>query len=472
MFFKRPEIASVLGTDFATLPNMGKGMANQMDRPGGWGALNPPIRPGVPVDALAIYPKSRQDERGGREKLSDFADRSNASATAIMIIAIDNLGDFNRMFGHDASDEVVYEVCRRIAGAAPRKSMIQIVSGSKLGIVTECTGESEARDLAETLSSAVSSEMVTTSAGPIGVTISAGATMISLSGGDPISAAQEALDLARLRGPASFHFFADGGALRTDRDKSRNLVTDVMDALNDDRIVLAYQPVINAVTRKPAFHECLARLVEKSGKVLPAGAFMPAIEARGCVTMVDRQVLRLTFETLAKAPNIRLSLNVSPRTMLDTTWMRTFEELAEKTPYAAERIIVEITESTAIMDDNRAMCFMERLRGHQCALALDDFGAGYTSFRHLRQLRADIVKIDGSFVRGLAEDKDNRLFVRTLSEIARNFDMLSVAEFVETEAEADILQELGVDRLQGYYFGKPDLAPEWIPAETESAQTG
>jgi len=130
---------------------------------------------------------------------------------------------------------------------------------------------------------------------------------------------------------------------------------------------------------------------------------------------------------------------------------------------------VELTESAAVVDAERTRKFLDEVRALGAAIALDDFGAGYSSFRHVRDFRPDWVKIDGGFVRGVANDPDNMLFVDTLVGIARNFDMATVAEFVETQADADTLLALGVDCLQGYRFGAPDLAPQWRTPESDVA---
>jgi EAL domain-containing protein (putative c-di-GMP-specific phosphodiesterase class I) len=139
-------------------------------------------------------------------------------------------------------------------------------------------------------------------------------------------------------------------------------------------------------------------------------------------------------------------------------------------PDLARRLIVEITETAALVDMEEAVRFVSEVRKLGCRVALDDFGAGYTSFRHLKALTVDVVKIDGSFVRDIAVNNDNRLFVRTLVGLARGFGLRTVAECVETPEAAKVLESEGADYLQGYHFARPELVRPWQTGETVVAE--
>jgi EAL domain-containing protein (putative c-di-GMP-specific phosphodiesterase class I) len=192
-----------------------------------------------------------------------------------------------------------------------------------------------------------------------------------------------------------------------------------------------------------------------------AGQFMPVVEDLGMIRSVDRTVLERAVKELAIYPDARMAINVSGLTTTDRSWMRSAVGLLRGQPDIAERMIVEITE-TAGLEDLEACCrFVSTLRDLGCEVALDDFGAGYTSFKHLKQLAVNKVKIDGAFVRNLGENPDNLVFIRTLIRLARTFNLETVAECVETEAEAELLLNEGVHYMQGYAFGKPDLEVPW-----------
>ena len=210
-------------------------------------------------------------------------------------------------------------------------------------------------------------------------------------------------------------------------------------------------------------------MIQPDGEVVAAGQFMSVVEELGLIRLVDRKVLELAVEELSNYPAANLAMNVSGMTAMDRTWLRNVVGMLRGHPEIASRLIVEITETAGIEDLDECVRFVATLRDLGCRVALDDFGAGYTSFRHLKTLAVDIVKIDGSFVRNICENSDNLLFVRTLLDLARNFDLETVAECVETEAEARLLADEGVKLLQSYAFGKPLLRRPWADGDAETS---
>jgi len=194
-------------------------------------------------------------------------------------------------------------------------------------------------------------------------------------------------------------------------------------------------------------------MVDRSGALVAAEKFMPVAEQLGFVRLIDQRVLELAFRVLSSDPSLRLSVNLSPQTMNDVGWGRSFDRLTMADPAAAKRLIIEITESYAIHDTVHAVERLREFSERGCAIALDDFGAGYTSFKYFKTLGMDIVKIDGSYIRGVVDSPDNQLFVRTLTELARHYGMTVIAEMVEDDVAAALLCSMGVDYLQGNFFG-------------------
>ena len=167
--------------------------------------------------------------------------------------------------------------------------------------------------------------------------------------------------------------------------------------------------------------------------------------------------IELAFDVLSSDPDLRLSVNLSPQTMNDAGWDRSFERLTTAHPEAARRLTIEITESYAIHDADRAVERLTHFAGRGCAIALDDFGAGYTSFKYFKTLSLDIVKIDGSYIRGVIDSPDNQLFVRSLTQLAKHYGMTVVAEMVENDEAGAFLRGMGVDCLQGNHFGPAEV---------------
>jgi EAL domain-containing protein (putative c-di-GMP-specific phosphodiesterase class I) len=240
----------------------------------------------------------------------------------------------------------------------------------------------------------------------------------------------------------------------------------VAQALAQGRLTFHYQPVVKAASaRFPAFFECLARVRTANGDLLPAGAFMPAVETGAIGRAVDRLALSHALSALSAAPGLRLSINMSPLSVGDEHWLAILDEARLRYPGACDRLIIEITEATAIRDVGLTVDFMHHVRAAGCAFALDDFGAGATGFKYFRDFRFDIVKIDGAFVRGIHKARDAQVLVECLHAVAAHFEMLTVAEQVDDPEEGAWLAGLGVDCLQGYLYGRPAPVAEMPAAE-------
>lgn len=241
----------------------------------------------------------------------------------------------------------------------------------------------------------------------------------------------------------------------------RGIAGEVTQALEAGRIVLAFQPVVDArATGRVAFHEALLRLVRRDGSVAMAGGFLPLVEATALGRALDRHALDLALEALAATPDLRLSVNISPLTVGDALWDWTLEAAFDRDPTVTDRLIVEITESAVAPDPGAVATFVRQVQATGASVALDDFGAGAPSLRNLRDLRFDVLKIDRAFSQGIDRDPDNRACVQAIAGLGRHFEALVVAEGVETTAAAETLIGLGVDALQGHHFGQPRLATD------------
>jgi EAL domain-containing protein (putative c-di-GMP-specific phosphodiesterase class I) len=256
----------------------------------------------------------------------------------------------------------------------------------------------------------------------------------------------------------------DGRAMETARAESvRAMVAAAIDA---GRVDLAFQPVVEAARPdRVAYHEGLIRLFTEAGAAIRADLFISEVESNELGRRLDRIALERGLEALRRNPTLRISLNMSVRSIGHPDWSHTLKAGFARDRTAAERLILEITERTAIMFPAYVGSFMKSCREQGVSFALDDFGAGYTSFRLLRDLHFDIIKIDGSFCRGIHADPDNRVLAEALIGIGRHFECLTVGEMIEDAADARFLTELGIDCLQGWLFGAPVLRPGWTAAD-------
>ncbi|WP_089995583.1 EAL domain-containing protein [Cognatiyoonia koreensis] len=232
----------------------------------------------------------------------------------------------------------------------------------------------------------------------------------------------------------------------------------VQDALAAGRAQLAFQPVVITLDHsKTAFHEGLIRVKDSAGRVIPAAHFMPVIEDMDLGRQVDVVTLELALKTLRHHPGIRLSVNVSARSLGDGRWRRVLDAALNERASLGDRLIFEMSETSVMLLHEIVAQFMEEMQPRGVAFALDGFGAGMTAFRHLKEFFFDLVKIDKSFVRGIANDPDNQVLAEALITVAQQFEMFTVADGVETAEDATYLATLGVDCLQGYHFGIPSF---------------
>ncbi|RJF75781.1 putative bifunctional diguanylate cyclase/phosphodiesterase [Rhodopseudomonas palustris] len=386
-----------------------------------------------------------------------------------MLIGLDHLARINDSFGFDVADEVIATIAQRIRARLRAGDQFGRFSGNKFGLILKnCTAD-DAQVAAERFLAAARDEIVPTRSGPVSVTTSIGGVISprhARTADEAINRAQEALSAAKHRRSGTLSMWRPNVERDAQRRVNIRVTDEIVTALNERRIVLAYEPVVDAVTRGPAFHECLVRMMQHDGQMLLAPDIVPVAERLGLIRLVDHRVLELVVAELAAAPQATLSLNISPDTTMDADWWAGIESLILAHPGVADRLIVEITETVAIQDINEVRGFVTRLKKVGARIAIDDFGAGYTSFRNLRNLGVDIVKIDGAFVQNISRSADDRAFVQTLIDLARRLGIKTVAEWVQDDESAQLLRDWGCDYIQGRLIGLASAHRPWHRPDT------
>jgi diguanylate cyclase (GGDEF)-like protein len=401
------------------------------------------------------------------EVLEDTLDEAMRfrSSCGFMLVAIDNLARINESYGFEIADEVIDAVAKRVRGRMRGKDTLGRFSGNKFGLVLrDCTPDDMAV-AAERMLSGVRDEMVPTSAGPIAVTVTIGGVTgprHARSVAEVLARAQESLDGAKGRRRGSFQAYRPSVERDAMRRETVRATDEIVAALNDRRIFLAYETVASATDRRPAFYECLMRIRRTDGSLIAANEIVPVAERLGLVRLLDFRVLELVIDEMIATPSLQASFNVSPASTMDPDWWAGLGSLLRTHSGVAERLIVEITESAAIQDIDETRGFVARVKDLGARIAIDDFGAGYTSFRNLRKLGVDVVKIDGAFVQDIMRSEDDRAFVRTLIDLAKRLKLTTVAEWVQDEPAAQTLQAWGCDYLQGALIGLASTERPWI----------
>jgi diguanylate cyclase (GGDEF)-like protein len=387
--------------------------------------------------------------------------------SAFLSIGVDNMTLINNVYGYEAADTVLIEIGRRLDGCLRISDLVGRLGGDRFGIVLSHCPADHVMAAAEKVLAAINSTAIETDRGPVYATVSVGGTGFPDQGTtsyDVITRAEAALAEAKRAGRDCYVAYRMTEEQRAEQRRSLVIGDQVQAALRQDRMMFAFQPVVCAMTGEVDYYECLLRMRAEDGRVVTAGEFVPIIEQLGFVRLVDRYVLEKAVDELAAHPRVQLGFNISGLTAADRPWLRALISLLRHKPDIARRLVVEITETAALYDIEESARFVNTLRQAGCRVALDDFGAGYTSLRHLQSLEVDTVKIDGSFIRNLAASPENQVFLRHLLGLAKGFGFSTVAECVENAEAADILRGEGIGYLQGYYLGRPTLDRPWLAA--------
>lgn len=397
-------------------------------------------------------------------QLQHYMDEHDADAeqASVVVLHVKNLSLVTHAFGHSASEKVMQELYDYLPSVLPVGTAFYRIHHNQLGFIIPQCDARKVGTIVQQLGEAVEEYGMRSSVGAIHLF---GVCGLSSFGAEDCEAAvvvdKAFTDLHRHPGVLNA-VLAQNPEDRMMARQQMGLANYLAAALREDKLKLAFQPIISTKTGEVGHYEALLRLIDDNGNVSSAGALIPVAERMGLIDMVDRKVLEMVVAELETDASVRMALNVSNLTTENPEWLAHCQKLLRDKPEVASRLIVEITETAAHRDIRRTAYFVAMVQELGCQVALDDFGSGYTSFRQLKTLSVDMVKIDGEFIRDLCDNADNRFFVKTLLEFTELFGLTSVAEFVENGETAKLLMELGVDYLQGYYFGKPENQRGWL----------
>lgn len=353
-------------------------------------------------------------------------------------VRLSNLATLTDTYGEGLRDQILRQAADRMQAALRAPDLVARLDGADFAAVTL---NSDPDTLSLRLRAAVTAELYPTRFGPIALEFDSQRA--------PLVTVERALTVT-------------GRALSGDNAPvapTKPRLPSVDEALDKNLLELAFQPIVHAVSQEFHHHECLLRLRDDGGRLSSAFPFIVAAETAGEVYRIDRFVLAQAVPFLIADRTLRLAINVSAGTIGDERHSQAYIERLRDLGKLTSRITLEMTETLAIGDPAMASRFSAEVRGLGCRFAVDDFASGHTSFSNLLGVEADCIKIDGSLVRGVALDANKQAFIRMMVDFASTFDVETVAEMVEDRADAQILARLGVDYLQGYYFGRPGPTP-------------
>jgi len=380
---------------------------------------------------------------------------------ALLVIDLDHFKEINDSLGHQAGDGLLKGVAGLLKQRARKADVLARLSGDEFALLLPQTSADRAEVVADEIVKTLNRRMPTTTGESSAVTASVGvAVSDGLTDTELLAYADLAMYEAKEAGRNRFAVYRPGPAGRERASGRLAEAERIRDALENDRLLLYGQPVIDLRTHTVHNYELLVRLpAENQGDPIPPSAFMYVAERFGLIQALDgwvaRRAIRLIAEHARTGRELVLSINVSGKSIVDPKLVLLIEQALDEAAIDPARLIFEITETAAITNIEQAKTFATRLHGRGCRFALDDFGAGFGSFYYLKNFPFDFIKIDGGFIRGIGTNAMDQLVVRAIVTIAQGLGKMTVAEFVAESNSVGVLQNLGVDYGQGLFLGEP-----------------
>lgn len=392
----------------------------------------------------------------------------------LLFLDLDQFKQVNDLCGHSAGDQLLRQLAGHLLGSLPSQAELARIGGDEFAVLLAGCERHEALAQAERLRQAVEEFIFSYGGRPFRLCVSIG--VLELESGvrdweEALNWADNASSMAKAQGRNRVHLFNPADGALVEHQRQLQWIARLREAIEQQHFELFYQLVRPLQVSEEGLHyEVLLRYRDpQSGEWVAPGQFFAAAERYGFLGQIDRWVLRRYCEWLAANPRHQMELgqvniNLSAPSLLDPEFHDLLDELLDTHRLPATRLCLEITEMVALAELGSSAGWIERLRRRGLRVALDDFGSGFASYAYLRHLPLDLLKIDGTFVRGIERDPINRAMVGSMVQIARQLGLRTVAEFVESAAAQDCLRELGIDYAQGYFIGRPHPLAELADA--------
>ncbi|WP_177418410.1 bifunctional diguanylate cyclase/phosphodiesterase [endosymbiont of Lamellibrachia barhami] len=388
--------------------------------------------------------------------------------SALLYFDLDQFKDINDTSGHQAGDALLRVVAERLRAVTRESDLLARLGGDEFALALRETSKEEAIGVAQKIQEELSRVEMPVRGNRHKISASIGIVLYPLHGitvHDLMANADLAMYQAKDAGRDSWHLFSADENIREQIETKLQIKEQIEQALLQDSFVLHFQPIQQISDGRISHYEVLVRMQEQDGSLIPPGLFIPIAETTGLIHKIDRLILKKAIKRLEQLQqshrNITFSVNLSGMVVDDPRLLPYLKKQLAKHQVDPGSLVFEVTETAAVSSITAAKQLMEQIKALGCRFALDDFGVGFSSFFYLKQLPVDYVKIDGSFIQQLASNKEDQIFVKALSEVAKGFGKQTIAEFVEDEATLQLLAELGIDYAQGFHIGKP--LPELLP---------
>jgi len=391
-----------------------------------------------------------------------FAAKSYGFSLALFYLDLDQFKIINDTNGHEAGDKLLIQVGRILQENLRSSDFLCRIGGDEFTIVMQYEDDNGIENLATKINQVLSKLEYQFKEKVYKVTISIGIAIYPQHGAtinELLSNADLAMYQAKELGGAQYHIFSPHIHYHEQLTQTHYWKDVIDDALINNHFLLLYQPILDIKKNKISHYECLIRMKGNEDKIIMPDEFIGFAEELGLIGKIDRWVIKTAIKKQAQLQQnnnfCKLAINLSGWSMNDGS---IFEDIAAQLllhKVNPKQIIFEITETSAVSNFLAAQNLIKNIKSLGCAIALDDFGVGFSSFYYLKHLPVDYVKIDGSFVKHVDKNKDDKIFVKALTEVSQTLGKQVVAEFVENEAILQVLRDFGIEYAQGYHIGKP-----------------
>jgi len=396
------------------------------------------------------------------KKLSASASREHGPHS-LLYLDLDHFKVINDTVGHHQGDMVLKNIASLMDSRMREADFLARIGGDEFAILLPSTNEKTALVLANEICKLLNNYQCNINGQIFKISCSIGIAEITGQASDSVEYmkyADIALYAAKKQGRNIVHIYDKNDEHSKDLQASLEWVRTIHQAVADDDLILHFQPIFNIETREVAYYEALVRLV-LNDRIIAPNEFIPALEREGDMTLLDSQVISKAIYYLANHEKLNtIAINLSAQGFSDERLLPLIKEKLSEYNVDPSRIIFELTESASLNNINATQQIIDKLATLGCGFSIDDFGTGFSTFNYLKQLPAQSVKIDGSFIVDLATNSIDLSLVKAIYEVATALGKKTVAEFVENEETLNILADIGITYAQGYHLGKPKPVDE------------
>jgi diguanylate cyclase (GGDEF)-like protein/PAS domain S-box-containing protein len=395
--------------------------------------------------------------------------KKNNSEHTLGYIDLDRFKLVNDICGHSAGDELLSQIAILFKNVVRERDTVARIGGDEFGILLEHCSELQAKKITATIQKSLENFRFYWQGKTFSPGASIGLVPINNTCTDYTELLKKADDACYtakdLGGSRVYYLNGDNDEILIKRTQAI-WVNKINNAIKEDKLCLYLQPIVSTDGDEPGFYEALVRIIDNN-KIIPPDIFLPAAERYGIIHKIDKWVVNTAIDQISKDQGInkhinRLSINLSGASLANDELLDFITRKLHQSNVETKRICFEITETAAILNLPKALHFIKTLRDQGCSFALDDFGTGLSSYAYLKSIPVDYIKIDGSFIRDIANNDFDFTVVNSIKQIGHEMNKKIIAEHVEDDETLTILKKMGIDYVQGFNVGKPNNISNYI----------